>query len=260
MPAVAVANFTKVDLGTTGKGTSVSVWHLPGQAADAATGTAHLKDVFDFYETTYGAYTFGNAVGSVSANWGPGDYGGMEHHPFWHVGQNDLVSEEVNAHEAAHGWFGDGVRIQCWEDFMLSEGTVTYMAAHALEHLGVDIWKDYDCTLKDLCAAGSTENTIALPDTCGVIDLLNDPLWSNVPYFKGAYFYRDVATAIGADTLDAALAEFYQAHVGKAAHMQDLIDHVKTKVDAAKAAQIDTLVTTWLKTLACPIDTSAFCP
>ena len=143
---------------------------------------------------------------------------------------------------------------------MLSEGTVTYMAAHALEHLSVDIWKDYDCVIKDLCAPGSTENTIALPDTCGVIDLLNDPLWSNVPYFKGAYFYRDVAAAMGADALDAALAEFYQAHVGKPAKMQALIDHLKSKATAAQAAKIDTLETTWLKTLACPIDTSALCP
>ena len=60
--------------------------------------------------------------GTVSADWGGGDYGGMEHHPFWHVSSGSIYSEEVNAHEAAHGWFGNGVRIDCWEDFVLSEG------------------------------------------------------------------------------------------------------------------------------------------
>jgi hypothetical protein len=34
---------------------------------------------------TSGPYRFGAEVGSVSAHWGAGAYGGMEHHPLWHV-------------------------------------------------------------------------------------------------------------------------------------------------------------------------------
>ncbi|WP_437912646.1 M1 family aminopeptidase [Sorangium sp. So ce302] len=146
MPAIAVAELTRLELGTTTGGTRVSVWHLPGQEADAAAGTEHLVGVFDFLETTYGPYPFGDSVGTVSANWGGGDLGGMEHHPFWHLSSGSLDSEEVNAHEAAHGWFGNGVRIACWEDFILSEGTATYMAARALEELGVDAWASYECS------------------------------------------------------------------------------------------------------------------
>jgi hypothetical protein len=260
MPAVAVAKFTKLDLGATTKGTKISAWHLPGQEADAATGTAHLKQVFDFYEKTYGDYSFGPTAGSVSADWGPGDYGGMEHHPYWHVGKNDFKSEEVHAHEAAHGWYGDGVRIACWEDFVLSEGTVSYIAAHGLEQLQVDVWPDYECELKYVCDPANGVNTIALPTTCNTIDLLNDPLWSSVPYMKGAYFYREVGKAIGAGVLDAALAEFYQANVGKAAKMQALIDLIKTKTDVAGQKAIDNLETAWLKTVDCPVDVATLCP
>lgn len=258
MPALAVASFTKVDLGKTKNGTQVNAWHLPGQEAVTQAGTAHLKDVFDFYEQTYGAYTFGDTVGSVSADWGPGAYGGMEHHPYWHVGKDDMASEETHAHEAAHGWFGDGVRIACWEDFVLSEGTVTYMAAHALEQLGVDVWSDYECELQYVCDPANMANTIALPGTCDAIDLLHDPLWSTVPYMKGAYFYRDAAQVISAAGLDQVLASFYQANVGKAAHMTDLIDAIRTKA-GANAPQIDDLVTKWLKTEACPVDPSTLC-
>jgi aminopeptidase N len=260
MPAIAVAQFTKLDLGKTTKGTQVNAWHLPGQDAVAAAGTKHLTQVFDFYEKTYGDYTFGTTAGSVSANWGPGAYGGMEHHPYWHVGKDDFGSEEVHAHEAAHGWFGDGVRIACWEDFVLSEGTVTYLAAHALEQVQVDVWKDYSCELKYVCDPANGANTIALPTTCNAIDILNDPLWSNVPYMKGAYFYREVAKTIGAAVLDTALSEFYKANVGKAAKMQDLIDHIKTKTDAAGKAAVDKLETDWLKTLDCPVDYTTLCP
>ena len=257
MPAVAVADFTKIPLGATTAGTTVNIWHLPGEHDAAIEGTAHLVDVFDFYETTYGAYTFGTDVGTVSANWGGGDYGGMEHHPYWHVSSGSIYSEEVNAHEAAHGWYGDGVRIQCWEDFVLSEGTATYLAARSLGESGVDLWADYECGLKSVCTGAG--NTIALPDTCNAIDILNDPLWSNVPYMKGAFFYKAVADLIGADALDTALASFYQAHVGQAAHMQDLVDYIKSTTSAANGTAIDTLEEGWLKTVDCPVDPDTLC-
>ena len=43
-----------------------------------------------------------------------------------------MNDEVTHAHEAAHGWFGDGIRLACWEDFVLSEGTVSYLSAHVL--------------------------------------------------------------------------------------------------------------------------------
>lgn len=258
MPALAIGQYTKVVLGTTTAGTTVNVWHLPGEGAAAAAGTANLVDVFDFYESTYGAYSFGTEVGTVSADWGPSAYGGMEHHPYWHVANNALDNEEVNAHEAAHGWFGNGVRIDCWEDFVLSEGTATYLAARALGESNVDLWPSYECELKRTCEG--TSNTIAYPATCDTIDIFNDPIWSGVPYMKGAFFWQAVAAILGEDVLDEAFAEFYVLNVGKAANMQDLIDHAKTKGDAAQALQIDAAAQGWLHTLACPIDTTPLCP
>ncbi|WP_438039066.1 M1 family metallopeptidase [Sorangium sp. So ce128] len=260
MPAIAVAELTRLELGTTTGGTRVSVWHLPGQEADAAAGTEHLVGVFDFLETTYGPYPFGDSVGTVSANWGGGDLGGMEHHPFWHLSSGSLDSEEVNAHEAAHGWFGNGVRIACWEDFILSEGTATYMAARALEELGVDAWASYECSLRSVCDPEAGRNTIALPGTCNEIDILNDPLWSQVPYMKGAFFFREVAETIGVDVLDRALGAFYTANVGKAARMQDLLDAIKAATDSAGADVVDALTTEWLRTLECPVDLASLCP
>ncbi|WP_437311977.1 M1 family metallopeptidase [Sorangium sp. So ce388] len=260
MPAIAVAELTRLELGTTSGGTRVSVWHLPGQEADAAEGTEHLVEVFDFLETTYGPYPFGDSVGTVSANWGGGDYGGMEHHPFWHLSSGSLYSEEVNAHEAAHGWFGNGVRIACWEDFILSEGTATYLAARALEELGVDAWASYECSLRSVCDPAASRNTIALPGTCNEIDIMTDPLWSQVPYMKGAFFFREVAEAIGVDVLDRALGAFYTANVGTAAHMQDLLDAIKAATDSTGADAVDALTTEWLRTLECPVDLESLCP
>ena len=259
MPAVAVGEYTKKELGTTMAGTKVSAWYLPGQEADTDAGTANLTAVVDFFEQTYGPYSFGPEMGSVSANWGEGAFGGMEHHPFFHVGKDAMSDEETHAHEAAHGWFGDGVRIACWEDFVLSEGTVTYMAARGLERVGgPNLWPYYVQVLDGICS-GADINTIALPDTCNEIDLITDDLWSSVPYQKGACFFEDVADFLGPDVLDERLATFYAANVGKAARMRDLIDHIEATASEAEKAQVETLVTEWLLTKACPVDYAERC-
>ncbi len=251
MPAIAVGEYTERELGTTVAGTAVSVWFEPGQETAALAGSTNLVTVFEFLETTYGPYTFGNKVGTVSANWG---VGGMEHHPYWHISSGSLASEEVNAHEAAHGWYGNGVRIACWEDFVLSEGVTTYLAGRALEEAGVDIWRQYDCDLKSICNSGS--NTTALLSTCGEIDLINHDLWSSAPYQKGSQYLREVSMLLGVDVVDQALAEFYQANVGKAARMRDLVTLLKSK---GSSTEIEALTVAWLETEACPASAASLC-
>lgn len=250
MLALAIDDYTKLDLGTTTAGTAVHVWYRPGESAAATMATAHLRDIFDWYETTYGAYSFGADVGSVSANWGPGDYGGMEHHPYWHIGSGSMSSEETHAHEAAHGWFGDGVRIACWEDFVLSEGTVSYLAARAVEQndsmaAGNAVWMSYQSELDAAVASG---DTLAWPDGCDQIDILHDPLWSSIPYMKGAFFYKAVEQQVGRPALDLALRNFYLAHVGKTGSMQQMIDQIKTDTGFDPMP----LAMSWLKSLGHP--------
>ena len=260
VPALAVGDYSEMALGTTRAGTEVSVWHLPGGETAARFGTAHLVEVFDFFESTYGEYQLADKVGSVQVAWPSGAYGGMEHHPTWHVASVSLHQEEVHAHEAAHGWFGDGVRIACWEDFVLSEGTASYLAARGLEASGVDLWSDYACRLRDLCTAESG-NTVALPNSCGVIDILHDPLWSGVPYWKGAFFFRQVAELIGRQRVDRVLARFYRERVGSAAHMEDLVADLGAEVPD-KSEQVRALASAWLGQVDCPIsldDLEALC-
>jgi len=247
--AWAINTFTEIDLGTTTAGTHVHAWAANADNVTKLTaGTKHLKDVFDWYEKTLGAYRFGKDVGSVEADWGAGAYGGMEHHPFWHVGADSLDDEVTSVHEAAHGWFGDGIRIACWEDFVLSEGTVSYLAARSLESVagqtkGDAVWKEYALELKMV-----KDGQPVWMDGCNQHDILKDHLFTNAPYMRGAFFYRGVAQKVGADKLDHALGAFYQKYQGKAAHMSDMLDTIKadTGYDAAACAK------TWLKDAAVP--------
>jgi hypothetical protein len=232
MLAWAVGNYECQSLGTTDAGTDLKVCWLPRGKTAALAGTAHLVDVFNWYETNLGPYMFGSDVGAVSVNWGESGAGGMEHHPYWHVDDASMASEETQAHEAAHGWYGDGVRIACWEDFVLSEGTVTYLAAHALGEVAGDeleeaTWASYQEDLD--YALENEEHTNAWPQGCGQIDLLNDHYFTMIPYIKGAMFYRSLAREIGEEALDGVLATFYQSHAGQAMHMQDMLSTIETE-------------------------------
>ena len=229
MLAWAVGSYTKKELGTTTAGTKVSTFWLPNGESPALTGTKHLVAAFDWYEKTLGPYSFGKDVASVSVVWGEGMYGGMEHHPYWHVARDAMNDEVTHVHEAAHGWFGDGVRLRCWEDFVLSEGTVSYLAARVLGKVAgpteeAKVWAEYKTELDDAIAEGGAP---AWPMGCGQIDILKDKLFTNLPYMEGAYFYKDVAAEIGADKLDQIIGDFYKAHRNKPAGMQDMIDAIK---------------------------------
>ena len=241
MLAFATGAYGKQQLGTTSAGTTVSVYWLPGGKTKALAGTKHLAAIFDWYERTLGPYQFGSDVASVSVVWGEGLFGGMEHHPFWHVADGAMDNEETHAHEAAHGWFGDGIRLRCWEDFVLSEGTVSYLAARSIgQVVGSDaeaaIWREYAGTLGAAVQQGGAP---AWPSGCNQIDILKDKLFTNLPYMEGAYFYKDVAAQVGADVLDGVLSRFYLAHRGQPAGMQDMIDAIRADTGFDPSALVE---------------------
>ena len=255
--AWAIGDYEYIELGTTDAGTQVGVWFLAGNQTSATTGASSLVAHFDWLEKTYGPYPFGNEVASVEAAWGPGATGGMEHHPFWHVGSESMSSALVHTHEATHGWFGGGVRIACWEDFVLSEGTASYLSARAVEAIngqlaGDQVWAQYASTLQ--AAQQSALHKIAWPAGCGTIDILE--YFSNIPYMKGAHFLRAVELRIGRTFLDVALARVFEQYVGDVASMQDMLDTIKdvSGYDATSCAE------DWLRSEALPADVNAACP
>lgn len=246
--------YTEMPLGTTTNGTQISVWYRPGEQANAQTGTQHLVAAFDWLEQTLGPYRFGPKFGSVSVKWPAGAFGGMEHHPFTHIGSSAIGDEETNVHEASHGWFGDGIRIQCWEDFVLSEGTVTYLAGRALDvvapSVGATVWQDYTTRLMSIPGTDPV-----WPQSCDPkYDVERTMLFTQAPYLRGAFFYKGVADKVGAAQLDAALATFFQKYGGGSARMADMLQTIQdvTGYDPTACAQ------TWLRGTTTP--TPGPCP
>ena len=230
MIAWATGDYTRLELGTTAAGTQVGMWYGPGELADAQRGGAHLRAAFDWLEQHVGPYSFGPVVGSLSAKWGRNAYGGMEHHPYWHVASIALADESVNVHEASHGWFGDGVRIKCWEDFVMSEGTASYYEGRLLEETGAtaaatSIWRAVDSQLA--VWRNGDGGGVAWPQSCGEVDVLDDGLFSEVPYVKGAAFLRALEQKIGRPMFDSAMHTFYTRYANQAAGMADLLAVVR---------------------------------
>ncbi|MBK9070703.1 MAG: peptidase M1 [Myxococcales bacterium] len=253
MLSFAIDQYVETELGTTSHGTHVLAWHRAAHATATMEGTVSLVDSFEWLESTLGAYVFGDRVGSVIVRWGDGAYGGMEHHPLWHVAESAAGDEVTHVHEAAHGWFGNGVRVACWEDFVLSEGTVSYLAARAIEQVrgakrAAEVWAEYANELDYYRGRGDPVWLVEWATGCNQIDILNDGLYTGAPYMRGAFFYKGLADRLGAEVVDQALASFYQAHVGQAARMQDMLDHIETTTgyDPSTCAQA------WLRDLEIP--------
>jgi aminopeptidase N len=226
----ASGNYTKLELGRTSAGTELAVWHAQNNDMAAISGVQHLPAVFEYYETLLGPYPYGSSAGSVEVDWGQTGLGGMEHHPYWHVHTSSMSDPVVHAHEAAHGWFGNGVRIECWEDLVLSEGVASYLAARALSTVlddgGAEIWADYRTSLLRASSAPGAV-TMVWPESCGAVDVLADGLVGQVLYMKGAFFLRALELRIGAAALGSALGRFVRERIGGAARFQDLLDTIE---------------------------------
>lgn len=223
-------------------------------------GTAYLLETLNDMEQRIGPYGFGSEIAAVEVNWGADSYGGMEHHPYFHVGQYDFWNAETQTHELVHGWFGNGVRMACWEDFVLSEGTTTYLTAKVLEAAsGYDVWSYYvDEFLVPICE-GDDVNTIVMPDGCNEIDFENSDLWSLATYMKGACFWGEVDNVLEDGLLDQQLSTFYQGHQGQPQTMEALIEHVMLSATANQRVQIEVLQDDWLKQRGCPADYASRC-
>jgi aminopeptidase N len=252
--AWSIEQYTEMPLGTTTAGTQVSVWPIAGGETIAMNGTPNLVAAFDWFEKTIGPYRFGNKVGSIAVKWGAGALGGMEHHPMWHLGTGAMGDQETHVHEAAHGWFGDGIRVKCWEDFVLSEGTVSYLAGRALDvvapTVGQHVWDGYAAELPNIPGTQKV-----WPDGCNSIDILDDDLFTRAPYVRGAFFYRALAMKLTPEVVDGVLAAFYAAHAGKSASMSEMLALIKTMTGYDPAACADT----WLKAPTTPAAPAA-CP
>ncbi len=213
-----------VPIGETRSGLSVRAFVPAAEVAAARAAMAPLPAALDFLEDTLGAYPFGEELGSVWVPWPEGTaWGGMEHHPFSHVRSDVFDVPGIHVHEAAHGWFGNAVRIACWEDLVLSEGVTSYLTGRALEAAGHPAAEDYWRDRRVYVTRADEQDALPVwTDACTATDP-RDAVSITGQYGFGPLFFRALEHEVGRDRLDQVLRDFYAAYRGRAARLDDLL-------------------------------------
>ena len=237
---LAVGDYRHAELGTTASGTRVQIWWLPETEARLRRGTRHLVALQDWLERSLGPLPYGSVAGSIAVDWAEDGYAAVEHAPLAHVDVDSLERELTHAHEAAHAWFGNGVRIACWEDLVLSEGLATYLSVRAVEAVhgakrGVEEWARLEgeranrLVARDLWSEGCT-----VSDGRRVIE--------RAVYVRGALAMRAIEERVGRPALDEVLRIFVADKRGQAARFRELLDAVA----AATGHDVVPIAQSWL--------------
>jgi len=146
-------------------------------------------------------------------------YGGMENPRLTFLNsayvQGDRGGTWLVAHELAHAWTGNLVTNATWEDFWLNEGATTYAETRISEVTeGV--------AASDLRTAGRAQTVLRDVERLGSQSPMTrlrlplagkdpDEAYSNIPYFKGLLFFRQLERAAGRVRFDGFLKAYIEA-------------------------------------------------
>jgi aminopeptidase N len=234
-PAYAAAVYVSHDfqLGDGGKskdGVAVTGYgagdSAPEKAREAYRKTA--VEALDFYSQWLGKYDYGSTLKLVELS---GGLGGMEHTAAVAIMLNSArdpdSASETAAHETAHHWFGDNIRIANWGDFWMSEGFTNYATYRFFEH------KDGDAKFYELmdrakgnvrAALADNPHALSAPTNTDVNEIFDD-----IPYELGPWILRMVESQLGREKFDPVLKDWFATHRQTSVTTKDFVDFVKAR-------------------------------
>lgn len=188
--------------------------------------TKAAADSLDFYSDWLGGYDYGTTLKLVEAD---GGLGGMEHTGavaiMMGAAKDPEESRVVAAHETAHHWFGNNIRIKHWGDFWMSEGFTNYATYRFLRHAdGEDRFRKLMSDARRSVTSSLKDNPHALsaPAHTDVNEIFDD-----VPYEMGPWILRMMEVKLGTGTFDGLLKAWFQDKRGSAVSTEDFIAFAK---------------------------------
>jgi aminopeptidase N len=200
----------------------------------AAREFEDTETMIQVVEKRFGDYRWGNYNLLILPPSFP--FGGMENPsltfatPTVIAGDKSLVA--LVAHELAHSWSGNLVTNATWRDFWLNEGFTVYLERRILE----DLYGKERADLEAVIAYNELqEEMAALPprDQILYVDLTGrdpDDGFTSVPYEKGALFLTAIEQAVGRDTFDAFLRDYFQQHAFQSITSQDFLRYLERQL------------------------------
>jgi aminopeptidase N len=123
LTTLVIGDYTEVEADPSASGVRIRNV-FPTDRVDELTKAFDQQDeMIDAFEQVFGPYPF-DVYGSLVLH-GP-DLGAALENQTLSVYAPSAISENIQAHELAHQWFGDAVSISDWSDIWLNEGFATY--------------------------------------------------------------------------------------------------------------------------------------
>ena len=223
----AAKDFQLGDAGSSKDGVAVTGFgstQVPRALRDAYLKTS--KDALNFYASWLGKYDYGNTLKLVDLE---GGLGGMEHTGAVAImiasGQDPDYGKETAAHETAHHWFGDNVRIKDWGDFWMSEGFTNYATYRFFrddqgEAKYMSLLDRSKGELRD--ALVENPHALSAPANTDV-----NEIFDSVPYEMGPWMLRMMEVKLGTPKMDALLKDWFQANRQKTVSTEQFVKFAK---------------------------------
>jgi aminopeptidase N len=188
----------------------IDLFVFPGSEARLEEFGKEIAQIFQFYNTRFGAYALGNryVVAEVDdetlQSYSGAGIAFLSHRTL--VSDRELPVEEL-AREVAYQWWGQAVGLKSFDDAWLSQGLAQYSAV--LYRESQQSPAEFQGTLSallELALAFEQEGSISrAPST------LNDqsPAYRSVVFYKGAYVYHMLRSTIGDDKFFNLLKTYY---------------------------------------------------
>lgn len=230
-PAYSIAGYAAKDFE---RGTPVLTEHGPvtgygsGDVVPEATRERYRKTAgraLDFYSKWLGAYEYGDGMSVVEV--ASGGLGGMEHVSAVAImldsARHPEDADETAAHEVAHHWFGDNLRIASWPDFWMSEGFTDYSTwRYFREAEGEEKFRKLLKTGRAAVKSQLSSDPHPLRPADGT-DI--HEFFDSIPYAMGAWMLRMTEAKVGTAQFDAMLRGWYRENRFTPVSTQQFLDY-----------------------------------
>ena len=217
---IGATEFSIINIGTVERpGNDVELFYylFPKDRDKGLRGYGRMKQMVEFFSNLIGPYPYEKLALVQSST----RYGGMENSSNIFLAEN-IFSEDTNAHEIAHQWFGDSITEGDWHHLWLSEGFATYFGRLFFERAdGRDkfirlMLTDREQYIKSYALYGSNPPPIYDPKITDLTTLLNP---NN--YQKGGWTLHMLRRVMGDDKFFAGIRDYYRTYRDRNAMTDD---------------------------------------
>ncbi len=241
--AMAVGDFHHEELAPAGP-VSLSLWYPPDLDQNLLEPFHHQAEMIDFLSGRFGAFPF-DRYGALIID-DPTLGAALETQTLSTFGSPILpLGEQLVAHEMAHQWFGDSVRLQNWSDVWLNEGFATFAQWLWLEHRGGQVAYNgavanaYHLMSGESLAEGSQGPALAQMRFPPPVKPRPNDLFNRSVYLRGGLALVALRDEVGDDTMWRILTRWHHQQAGSTATTGDFSDLVTELAGSSAERTLD---------------------